>query len=76
MTLSLTPRGADLVENLAPRVMDFWNDLLSGFSHAEIDTMIKLLTRLMLVVEGDPRKNKLIMSDTPISKPVKAKKSS
>src|SRR6202042_2598917 len=35
VTLSLTPRGADLVEGLAPRVMNFWNDLLSGFTHSE-----------------------------------------
>jgi DNA-binding MarR family transcriptional regulator len=74
VTLSLTPRGADLVESLAPRVMHFWNDLLGDFTHSEIDTMIALLTRLVLVAEGEPRKNKLIMSDTPISKPVKAKK--
>ena len=76
VTLSLTPRGADLVESLAPRVMHFWNDLLAGFTHNEIDTMIALLTRLVLVAEGEPRKNRLVMSDTPISKPVKAKKSS
>ena len=44
---------------LAPRVMNFWNGLLAGFSHAEIDTLIELLTRLVLVAEGEPRKNKL-----------------
>ena len=76
VTLALTPRGGDLVEELAPRVMHFWNDLLAGFSHAEIDTLINLLTRLVLVAEGQPRKNRLIMSDALISKPVKAKKAS
>jgi DNA-binding MarR family transcriptional regulator len=76
VTLALTQRGCDLVEELAPRVMDFWNDLLAGFSHAEVDTLINLLTRLVLVAEGQPRKNKLIISDVPISKPVKAKKAS
>ena len=35
VTLALTPRGRALVEALAPRVMNFWNGLLSGFSHAE-----------------------------------------
>jgi DNA-binding MarR family transcriptional regulator len=76
VTLALTTRGCDLVEELAPRVMNFWNDLLAGFSHAEIDTLINLLTRLVLVAEGQPRKNRLIISDVPISKPVKAKKAS
>ena len=76
VTLALTARGGDLVEELAPRVMHFWNDLLAGFSHAEIDTLINLLTRLVLVAEGQPRKNRLIMSDALISKPVKAKKAS
>ena len=76
VTLGLTPRGADLVESLAPRVMNFWNELLSGFTHAEIDTLIKLLTRLVLVAEGEPRKNRLVLSSKPISKPVKTKKAS
>jgi DNA-binding MarR family transcriptional regulator len=76
VTLALTTRGGDLVEELAPRVMHFWNDLLAGFSHAEIDTLINLLTRLVLVAEGQPRKNGLNMSGALISKPVKAKKAS
>ena len=76
VTLTLTPRGSDLVEALAPKVMNFWNDLLAGFSHAEIDTLIDLLTRLVLVAEGQPRRNRLVISDIPISKPVKAKKAS
>jgi DNA-binding MarR family transcriptional regulator len=73
VTLALTSHGSDLVEALAPRVMNFWNGLLAGFSHAEVDSLINLLTRLVLVAEGQPRKNKLLLSDVPISKPVKAK---
>jgi len=76
VTLALTPRGRDLVEALAPRVMNYWNGLLAGFSHAEVDTLIDLLTRLVLAAEGLPRKNKLLISDVPISKTVKAKKAS
>jgi DNA-binding MarR family transcriptional regulator len=76
VTLALTPRGEDLVEALAPRMMSFWNGLLAGFSHAEVDSLINLLTRLVLVAEGQPRRNKLVDSDIPISKPVKAKKAS
>ena len=75
VSLALTPRGSSLVEALAPRVMHFWNKLLSGFSHQEIDTLIALLTRLVIVAEGKPRKNKLLISDVPVSRPVKARKS-
>jgi DNA-binding MarR family transcriptional regulator len=75
VTLSLTPRGRSLVEALAPKVMNFWNGLLSGFSHDEIDTLIDLLTRLVIV--ADPRKkSRMLMSDVPIAKPVKLKKAS
>jgi DNA-binding MarR family transcriptional regulator len=72
--LALTARGREVVEGLAPRMMHFWNGLLSGFSHAEIDTLIGLLTRLVIVAEGKPSKNKLIISDTPIAKPVRGQK--
>ena len=76
VTLALPRRGEDLVEQLAPRMMNFWNGLLAGFSHDEVDTLINLLTRLLLVAEGQPRKNRLIVSDIPIAKPVKTKKAS
>ena len=71
VTLSLTPRGRSLVEGLAPKVMNFWNELLSGFTHEEIDTLINLLTRLVLVAVSKPRKkSRLLISDVPIAKPV------
>jgi DNA-binding MarR family transcriptional regulator len=83
VTLSLTPRGRSLVEALAPKVIHFWNGLLSGFTHAEIDTLISLLTRLVIVADGKPRKkSRLLISDIPIARPapasrqVKAKKAS
>jgi DNA-binding MarR family transcriptional regulator len=76
VTLGLTRPGEDLVEALAPRMMNFWNRLLAGFSHAEIDMLIDLLTRLLLVAEGQPRGNRLVISDIPIAKSAKAKKSS
>lgn len=77
VTLALTPRGRALVEALAPRVMNFWNGLLAGFAHDEIDTLIGLLTRLVMVAEGKPRGGKgarLNISDVPIAK-TKSKKS-
>ena len=65
VTLGLTPRGRALVESLAPRLMDSWNGLLAGFSHAEIDTLVKLLTRLVIASDTDSP-SKLLISDTPI----------
>jgi DNA-binding MarR family transcriptional regulator len=65
--LALTPRGRAVVEALAPDVMNFWNTLLSGFSHDEVDTLIALLTKLVIATEGAPRGSaKLHMSDKPI----------
>jgi DNA-binding MarR family transcriptional regulator len=76
VTLSLTARGRALVEQLAPRVMHFWNGLLAGFSHAEIDSLIGLLTRLVMAAEAQSGKksnkpSRLLISDSPI---LKAKK--
>ncbi len=74
VTLSLTPRGSSLVEALAPKLMNFWNRLLSGFAHAEVDSLVDLLTRLSIAAEGKPRSAKVPpISDLPISLPVKAK---
>jgi DNA-binding MarR family transcriptional regulator len=67
VTLTLTPRGRGVVGALAPRVMNLWNGLLSGFTHQEVDTLINLLTRLVLAAEGRPRgTSKLLISETPI----------
>lgn len=68
--LRLTARGRKLVEALAPRVMHFWNGLLSDFSHAEVDTLIGLLTRLVAV--GDAKTGrKLLISEKPVIKKLK-----
>lgn len=64
--LSLTPRGRALVEKLAPRVMNLWNRLLSGFTPAEVDSLIALLTRLVMAAEGPDEKSRLTISDAPI----------
>src|ERR1700744_4911905 len=64
--LGLTPRGRALVEALAPRVMNLWNGLLAGFSHAEVDTLIALLTRLVLAADAGKKGSKLHLSDAPI----------
>jgi DNA-binding MarR family transcriptional regulator len=51
VTVSLTPQGLTVVENLLPRVVEHWNALLGDFSHLEIKLLIKLLTRLTLAAE-------------------------
>ena len=72
--LALTARGSSLVEALAPKVMHFWNGLLSGFTHAEVDTLIDLLTRLVLAADRKQgKKSRLQITDTPIAKPVISK---
>lgn len=53
VTLALTAPGRRMVEALAPRVMDFWNRLLSEFTHKEVDTLIALLRRLVAVASGE-----------------------
>jgi DNA-binding MarR family transcriptional regulator len=67
VSLALTSRGRAVVEALAPDVMNFWNNLLADFSHAEVDTLVALLTKLMLAAEGERRGSvKLHLSDQPI----------
>jgi DNA-binding MarR family transcriptional regulator len=67
VTLALTPHGRAVVEALAPKVMNLWNGLLSGFTHAEIDTLISLLTRLVIAAERSKKgSSKLHLSPTPI----------
>lgn len=65
VTLALTPPGRRLVEALAPKVMEFWNGMLAGFSHAEVDTLIALLSRLVIATEAKTGR-KLIVSNDPI----------
>jgi DNA-binding MarR family transcriptional regulator len=50
--LSLTLRGHAMVETLLPRIVDFWNELLSDFGHDEIRLLVSLLTRLTATSEG------------------------
>ncbi len=72
VTLTLTARGRAVVEALAPKVMDFWNNLLCGFSHAEIDTLIVLLTRLVIAAEGAKKgSSKLRLPAEPVLPPRK-----
>ena len=56
-----------MVAALAPDVMNFWNNLLADFSHDEVDTLVALLTKLVLAAEGETRSSvKLHLSNQPI----------
>jgi DNA-binding MarR family transcriptional regulator len=52
VVLSLTPKGLALLESLIPRVVEFWNGLLDGFSQTEVKSLIRLLTRLLTAASG------------------------
>jgi DNA-binding MarR family transcriptional regulator len=52
--LALTPQGRAMAKALLPRIVDFWNDALDGFSLAEVDQMTNLLTRLVTRLEDIP----------------------
>ena len=54
--LSLTKEGHAMWKKLTPPVVDYWNDLLDGFSHAEAETLVNLLTRLLARMETEPSK--------------------
>jgi len=45
--LALTPEGHKTVGSLIITVVDYYNELLTGFSHEEIDTLLRLLTRVV-----------------------------
>jgi DNA-binding MarR family transcriptional regulator len=47
VALTLTTKGLGMVETLLPRVVEFWNGLLGGFSHLEVKLLVKLLGRLV-----------------------------
>jgi hypothetical protein len=50
-----------MMETLLPRVVEFWNGLLGDFSHAEIKSLVKLLSRLVDAAgeqRGSPRRRR------------------
>jgi DNA-binding MarR family transcriptional regulator len=54
VNLSLTAAGHAVATALMPRTMEFWNDMLEGFTAAEATTLIDLLTRLLARMEAEP----------------------
>jgi DNA-binding MarR family transcriptional regulator len=59
VNLTLTPDGRACAKSLTPRVVNYWNGILGGFSHAEVATLIDLLARLGDSIEaGEPVREK------------------
>jgi DNA-binding MarR family transcriptional regulator len=52
--LTLTADGKAMAKALAPRTMNFWNDMLDGFTTAEAGMLIEMLTRLLQRMEATP----------------------
>lgn len=49
----LTAKGRAMSKSLAPRMVDMWNESLTDFSRAEVNTLIELLTRLLARIEQE-----------------------
>ena len=52
--LTLTPEGCTVTKAMATPTMAFWNEMLSDFSHAEVNQLVALLTRLLVRMEKTP----------------------
>lgn len=70
--LALTPRGTKLIEELAMRVMQFWNALLGDFKREEMDMLIAMLTKMVSATEAKTGRKFLISQDPIIRKPTKS----
>lgn len=53
VNLSLTAEGRAVAKALTPRILEFWNNVLTDFSSHEVTTLIELLTRLLGAVESE-----------------------
>jgi DNA-binding MarR family transcriptional regulator len=52
VNITLLPKGHAMTRMLAPRMVDFWNEMLEEFSPAESVQLVSLLTRLLTQVES------------------------
>ena len=60
--LSLTKEGHAIWKKLTPPIVDYWNDVMDGFSPAESEMLVDLLSRLLVRME-----------ELPVNAPVKTK---
>jgi DNA-binding MarR family transcriptional regulator len=54
MELTLTETGRQTLIALMPAVVATFNQMLDGFSHTEVDTLIQLLTRFIARAQASP----------------------
>ena len=54
--LATTAAGVAAIENVNPRMIGMWNELLDEFSNSEVETLLSLLGRLMTRLEADEAK--------------------
>jgi DNA-binding MarR family transcriptional regulator len=54
--LQLTPAGRETIESLIPRIVDKLNEILTGFTKAEVQELLRLLMKLnaTLLTHVDP----------------------
>jgi DNA-binding MarR family transcriptional regulator len=52
--LAITAAGKALAKTLTPRIVDFWNETLSGFTAEEFSQLLSLLMRLTNRIEAQP----------------------
>lgn len=52
--LAITPAGRAMAKSLMPRIVEFWNSVLEGFSPEESSQLVKLMSRLMMRLEAQP----------------------
>jgi DNA-binding MarR family transcriptional regulator len=58
VNLSLTAAGRALAKSLSVRVVEYWNDMLEGFTHDEAALLVSLLSRLVTRMEVEPLRAK------------------
>jgi DNA-binding MarR family transcriptional regulator len=54
VSLQLTEAGHAVIHNFLPRMVDYYNSLLTDFTAEETDTLIDLLTRLIAKISASP----------------------
>ncbi len=55
--LAITTAGKTLAKTLTPRIVDFWNETLVGFTAEEFSQLVSLMMRLANQVEAQPAPN-------------------
>ena len=52
VSLEVTDAGVEQLQAMTPLLLGVWNEALSGFDKAEVETLISLLSRLVVALEA------------------------